>query len=211
MQALKRSCAAAVALIGLFALALQLDLMLGYAAASGETALWGVLRFFSFFTVLTNTIAVIVLTATALNARNFLARPSAQTALLVYIIIVCVIYTALLRNLWDPNGAQELADDLLHYVMPALYLIFWLLFVPKHELRLRDAFSWLIYPGLYVAAILWRGAMIGQYPYPFLDAGKLGYGHIALNIVGLGAIFLGLGLAAIWVGMRAAKKLRQGP
>lgn len=208
MHALKRPYAALAALTGLFALALQFDLMLGYAAASGQTPLWGVLRFFSFFTVLTNSIAVIVLAATALNARNFLARPSAQTALAVYIVIVCVIYTLLLRNLWNPSGAQELANDLLHYAMPALYLTFWVLFVEKHELRFRDSFSWLIYPAIYVAAMLWRGAVIGQYPYPFLDAGKLGYGRVALNIAGLGAIFLGLGFAAVWLGYRLGGKLR---
>jgi hypothetical protein len=207
MQSLKRPYAAAVALIGLFALALQFELMLGYAAASGQTPLWGVLRFLSFFTVLTNAIAVIVLATTALNARNFLARPTAQTAVVVYIVIVCVIYTLLLRKLWTPSGAQELANDLLHYAMPALYLIFWAVFVPKHELRFRDSVSWLIYPALYVAAMLWRGAVIGQYPYPFLDADKLGYGRVALNIAGLGVVFFGLGLAAIWLGYRLGRKL----
>jgi hypothetical protein len=206
MQSLQRPYAALAALLGLFALVLQFYLMLGYAAANGQTPLWGVLDFFSFFTVLTNTIAVVVLAASALSAANFLTRPNAQTAVAVYIVIVCVIYTLLLRNLWNPNGAQRLADYLLHYAMPGLYVIYWRLFVPKDTLRFRVAILWLIYPAFYVVCMLWRGAVIGQYPYPFLDAGKLGYAHIALNVAGLGALFFGLGIAAIWLGHRLNRK-----
>ena len=206
MQSFRRPYAALAALLGLFALVLQFYLMLGYAAASGETPLWGAFRFFSYFTVLTNTVAVIVLAATAFGAANFLTRPSAQTAVAVYIVIVCVIYTLLLRNLWNPNGAQRLADYLLHYATPALYVIYWRLFVPKGTLRFLDAIPWLIYPAIYVVCMLWRGAVIGQYPYPFLDAGRLGYERTALNIVGLGAVFLALGLAAIWLGHRLSRK-----
>lgn len=206
MQSLQRPYAAIVALIGLFALLLQFYLTLGYAAESGETLLWGVFRFFSYFTVLTNTLAVFALAATTLGASNFLARPNAQTAIAVYIVIVCVIYTLLLRNLWNPNGAQRLADYLLHYAMPGLYVIYWGLFVSTDSLRFRDALSWLIYPAIYVVYMLGRGALIGQYPYPFLDAGNIGYAHIALNVVGLGALFLGLGIAAIWLGHRLSRK-----
>ena len=206
MQSLQRPYAALTALLGLFALVLQFYLMLSYAAESGEAPLRGVIRFFSYFTVLTNTLAVFALAATALRAKNFLARPNTQTAIAVYIVIVCVIYTLLLRNLWNPNGAQLLADYLLHYAMPGLYVIYWGLFVPKDSLRFRDAVSWLIYPAVYVVYMLGRGALIGQYPYPFLDAGSIGYMHIALNVVGLGALFLGLGIAAIWLGHRLSRK-----
>jgi hypothetical protein len=208
MQSLKRPYAGLAALLGLFALGLQFELMLGYAAASGQTPLWAIFRFFSFFTVLTNTITSIALAATALGLSNFLTRPSAQTAVAVYIVIVCVIYTLLLRNLWNPSGAQRLADYLLHYAMPGIYVVFWGLFVPKGGLRFRDAFPWLIYPAVYVACMLWRGAVIGQYPYPFLDADKLGYANVAFNIAGLGAVFFGLGLFAIWLGHRLARQAK---
>ena len=205
MQSLQRPYAAIVALIGLFALVLQFYLMLGYEAVSGETPLWSVFRFFSYFTVLTNTLAVIVLAAAALGAANFFTRPTTQTSVAVYIVIVCVIYTLLLRNLWNPDGAQLLADYLLHYAMPGLYVIYWGLFAPKDSLRFRDAISWLIYPAVYVVYILGRGALIGQYPYPFLEAGNIGYVHIALNVVGLGALFLGLGIVTIWLGHRLSR------
>lgn len=195
----KRIYTGFAALLGFFALALQFHLMLGYAASNGETALWGIFRFFSFFTVLTNTIAAIALVATALNSANFLTRPNAQTAIAVYILVVSVIYTLLLRNLWNPSGAQRLADYLLHYAMPAIYLLYWMLFVSKGTLRFRDALPWLAYPIVYVVCMLWRGALIGQYPYPFLDASEFGYERIALNILGLGVVFLGLGLIAVWI------------
>lgn len=207
----KRIYAGLAALLGFFALALQFHLMLGYAASSGETALWGIFRFFSFFTVFTNLIAAIALAATAFNFANFLTRPNAQTAIAVYILIVSVIYTLLLRNLWNPSGAQRLADYLLHYAMPAIYLLYWILFVPKGTLRFRDALPWLAYPAVYVACMLWRGALIGQYPYPFLDAANFGYARIALNILGLGVVFLALGLIAVWIDGRLGGGTRNDP
>lgn len=195
----KRIYAGFAALLGIFTLVLQFRLMLGYDAWNSEAALWSASQFFGYFTVLTNTIAAIALAATAFNSANFLTRPNAQTAIAVYILVVSMIYTLLLRNLWNPSGAQRLADYLLHYAMPAVYLLYWMLFVSKGTLRFRDALPWLAYPIVYVVCMLWRGALIGQYPYPFLDASEFGYARIALNILGLGVVFLGLGLIAIWI------------
>jgi len=205
MQGLQRPYAALAALLGWFALGLQLHLMFGYAALNGETPLLSILRFFSFFTVVTNTIAAISLSLSAFGRSNFMTRPNTQAAIAVYIFVVSLIYTLLLRNLWNPSGEQRLADTLLHYAMPALYLLYWILFVPKEPLRYSGTIAWLICPAVYVVFALWRGAVTGQYPYPFLDAGRLGYAHIALNIAGLGAVFLGFGLVAVFLGKAIAR------
>ena len=51
-----------------------------------------------------------------------------------------------------------------------------------------------------------RGALIGRYPYPFIDVGALGYGRVLVNSVGvlLGFILIAL----ILVGAGALKKDR---
>jgi hypothetical protein len=35
------------------------------------------------------------------------------------ILVVGIGYHALLREIWDPRGAQRVADVVLHYVVPA--------------------------------------------------------------------------------------------
>jgi hypothetical protein len=182
--------------------------MLGYAATRGQTPFFGVVHFLGYFTVLTNIIVAACLTATAIAPRSnfFLNRPSMQTAAAVYIIIVCVVYTLFLRNFRDPDGAQAVADYLLHYVMPALYLIYWALFVRKGTLHYWYAIYWLAYPMAYVACMLVGGAITGRYPYFFFNVVGLGYTRVALNIVGLGAGFLLLGVFAIWIEEMLSKR-----
>lgn len=68
------------------------------------------------------------------------------TAILVYIMTVGLTYNTVLRSLWKPQGLQLLADNLLHSIIPFLYLVFWIFFVKKQSLQWKDVFSWLVYP-----------------------------------------------------------------
>jgi hypothetical protein len=202
LRSLKRPYAALAALTGWFALALQFYLIVTNAPAFGESIAQAVVRFFSYFTVLTTLFATIGLTAQAVDpesGRPF-ARPNAQTAAAVYIFVVAAVYIVFLRGLWQPAGAQKLADNLLHYAMPAIYLVYWAAFVEKHGLLFRNAVDWLIFPAVYLVYVLIRGVIIGQYPYPFIDVGVLGYQQVAVNAVMLLAVFLILGLAAVAAG-----------
>ena len=63
----------------------------------------------------------------------FFLRPSVRTAIACYIIIVSAVYYAILRKLWNPEGLQYLADTIEHCVAPALYIVAWLVFVPKGD------------------------------------------------------------------------------
>ena len=38
--------------------------------------------------------------------------------------------------------------------------------------------GWLAYPGVYLVYVLARGAVSGEYPYPFMDVKVLGYGGV---------------------------------
>jgi hypothetical protein len=80
-------------------------------------------------------------------------------------------------------------------MMPLLFVLDWLLFVPKGTLRFRDIPTWLVFPAIYVAWTFLHGAVSGFYPYPFVDVGALGYARVGLNVIGLFALFLLLGIA----------------
>jgi hypothetical protein len=198
-----RIYAALGALLGWFALALQLYLMLVRSPSPGAM-LGEAIIFFSFFTILTNILVALVFSAATFVSTagwgRFFCRPQVQAATAVYITIVGICYHLLLRQLWNPQGAQLLADMLLHSVMPVAYVLYWFLFASRAGLLWKDAVVWLLYPGLYLVYSLARGAVTGIYPYPFIDVNLLGYGGVLVRALGFLLVFLGTGLLAVGVG-----------
>jgi hypothetical protein len=49
------------------------------------------------------------------------------------------VYNIILRNLWQPQGSQKIADELLHVAVPLLYVLYWLIFAKKNPLQWMDA------------------------------------------------------------------------
>jgi hypothetical protein len=193
------------ALIGLAALALQLYLLLAAATAQGRTVPGVLVQFASYFTILSN--GLVVLCYLGAGGRGFFARPGVQSAVALYIAAVGLVYAVILARLWSPQGLQFIVDAALHYTAPVLYLGFWLLFVEKADLRYPGVLRWLVFPIAYCAYALLRGALSGLYPYPFLEAGTLGYARVAGNIAILVALFSLVGLAMI-AGGRGLARLR---
>ena len=188
------------ALIGWFAIIVQLYLMLENRVVPIPQSL---LRFFGFFTIDTNILVAICLTFIGLRNKNslgkFFSKSTTITALTVYITIVGLVYNVILRSTWDPQGLQKLVDELLHSVIPILFIIFWFIFVPIENIKWKNVFPWLIYPIVYMIYALVHGAIINWYPYPFVDVNKLGYNTALINaFVVLGIIFL-LSLALIGI------------
>jgi hypothetical protein len=64
----------------------------------------------------------------------------------VYIAIVGIVYSLLLRHIWNPQGWQIVADVLLHDLIPLLYVAYWVIFVRKSSLLWKHAVWWLAYP-----------------------------------------------------------------
>lgn len=192
-----------IAVIAGFALVLQLWLMLKNGPALGIRPAASVVNFLSFFTVLSNLIVAISLSISLLGpwtrAGRFFSAHSIQSAIMLYIFIVGLVYNLVLRNLWAPKGQQLLADNLLHVVVPLLYIVYWSLFTPRSVLRWKDGFPWLIFPFVYLVYSLIRGAATGWYPYPFLNADALGYSKVILNILMMIGAFFAVGLLLIAV------------
>ncbi len=188
-----RMAAGLIAALGWFALGLQLVLIIGTTTAAGGTAAGALLNFFSFFTILMNTLVAAVLTAVALGRA-----PSASMlgAASLYIAVVGITYSIALRHIWNPQGWQLVADRMLHDLIPLSAVLFWLIAVPKGHLSVRNILAWLVFPLAYLGWSLARGALDGWYPYYFLDAGKLGYAAMARNALVVTALF---GLVALVV------------
>ncbi|MCY1177945.1 hypothetical protein D9M73_182750 [compost metagenome] len=169
------------------------------------------MSFFSYFTVLSNTLVATVLTCAATSresaARRWFLQPWVSSGIAVSIVVVSLAYNLLLRHLWHPEGWQWLADELLHDVMPLLFLVYWWRCVPKGRLRVGHIGLWVIYPLVYFAYSLLRGHVLAVYPYPFIDVEKLGYPQVFINAGGLLAGFVLIALLLIgwdrWLGRRA--------
>lgn len=203
---MKKSYEAIVGSLVWAALVLQFWLLIDRSIANGLTGWVGVARYFGYFTILTNILVALVLTIPLLmpgsGLGRFLAHPGVKTAAAGYIIVVGVVYSLILRQLWNPAGLQLIVDRTLHDFSPIAYTTDWLLFVPKASLRVEDLPLWLVYPGIYAAVALVRGAIFGWHPYPFLNASNLGYVQVLLNVGLLLAGFLVLGLILIKLGQR---------
>jgi hypothetical protein len=180
----------AVVLLEWAALAVQLVVHLRTAPASPGEAL---LRFFSFFTILTNILIGIYFTAllfTLAGKQGFFSRSSPQTASVMYITVVGLIYNLILRGDWHSSGLQAVLHDILHTAIPLLVIVYWALWVDTRGLQWRSIPSWLIYPAGYTIFVFVRGRFSGWYPYPFLDLGRLTTGAVIRNCAGVLAVFV---------------------
>lgn len=195
----RRILAAAAAVIGWVALDLQLAALQSNAAARGIPFVTATVNYFSYFTILSNILAALVLSAFALDRGGFLTRPATSAAAALYMAVTGAIYFAILRHIWSPQGLDWLADTLLHYVMPVVYVLFWLVLAPKTGIGLRHVALWLIFPVLYAGYSLVRGTLTGFYPYPFIDAGALGYAAVLRNAAVLALAFAALAAALVGV------------
>ena len=204
---------ALVAALTWFALLLQFYLSMNIYMAQGRTVAGALIEFFTYFTIQCNIITATGLTAVALRgfSKSFFSRPGILTAGAVYISIVCLVYNIVLRCTVHPEGWARVADELLHAICPPLFVLFWIALVPKQGIVWKDAFSWLWYPLFYVIYALARGAVIGRYPYFFLDTTKYGYPRVFINIAILMLVFLGFSMLYVFIAQQMSKLKNGSP
>lgn len=160
-------------------------------------------RFFSFFTILTNILVAVFFTVQALGMKKY--KAGTLTAITVYITIVGLVYQVLLRHLWAPTGMQWVVDELLHSVIPALTILYWYLYEEKDQVLYRQIPAWLLYPFVYSIYILIRGYFSGFYPYPFVDVSVLGFSKVLFNAFLLFLFFGFISLLFVFIGNRLKK------
>lgn len=154
---------------------------------------WILLRF---FTVITNLLLALLMTWVALgrNASAFVLGGATLA-----ILLVGIVYITLLQGLVHLSGAGIVADTLLHKASPLAMTLWWLVFAPRARLRWSAPLWWCLYPLAYFAYATARGRADGIYPYPFMDAGRIGWTQTFLNAGGIAFAFLIAGLVLVWV------------
>ena len=187
---MRRLLALLLTLLGWAAVIIQFYLMMENRVASiPET----IVRFFSFFTILTNIIvASYFLMEVFKKPQSLTANNKLLTPVTVYITIVGLVYQILLRHTWSPTGLQMVVDELLHTIVPLLAIVYWFLYYPKTKPQYKQIATWTLYPFIYVIYILIRGNLSGFYPYPFINVTNLGLASVLINAVFLMMVFIAI-------------------
>jgi hypothetical protein len=201
---IKRVLLTIIAVLVWYGLVLQLYLIIQKAREEGFPLFDEVMRYFSYFTILTNLMVAICVTSILLSPRSrmglFFSRPAVQSGIALYILVVGITYSVALRMIWNPAGLQLIADRVLHDVIPVLYILYWAFFVPKDSLRWSYPLWWLVYPFVYLVYIMIRGQFIDEYPYYFLDPTLFEWPGVWMSIAVLFGGFAGLGFLMVGIG-----------
>jgi hypothetical protein len=198
-----------IAALGWLGLALQLLVSAHVAASAGRSPFAGIVDALCYFTVLTNLLVAIVATVGLTGGRGFFASRGVLAATALYIFVVGLIYSLLLRSLWAPSGLHKIADALIHDLVPLAYVIWWTAYAPRGGLRWSQTLIWLGYPLAYFVFSMVLGAFTGRNLYPFIDITTLGVATVVRNVVLLLVLFEGLALAA--VGLDRLLSTRRAP
>lgn len=174
--------------------------LLGFSAVVTEIAtlierdLFKPFNFFSYFTIESNIFAFIILIVSALalaNNKRFSKLYLLRGAATLYMVITGIVFAVLLAGVEGSILTAVPWDNIvLHYIMPVVLLVDWLVDKPNKTITFKSSFIWLIYPLTYVIYSLARGKLVNWYPYPFLDPKSNGY---------TGVLITGLGIAALTI------------
>jgi hypothetical protein len=140
------------------------------------------------------------------EVQKIFNQPGSLTAITVYITVVGVVYQVALRHLWQPTGFQMIVDELLHTLIPFLVIVYWALYEQRPVPAWQKIPGFLLYPSIYVAFILARGAISGFYPDPFVNVSELAWSRVLINIAILFAAFIIVSLLFVGIGMLLLKK-----
>jgi hypothetical protein len=186
-----RTLRVAFALLGLIALVAS-------ARDSADLA-----HYFSFFTIESNVLAVVVLLIGGLLDRRSAPWAYLRAAVTTFMVITGAVYAALLSKT-DVGLIAPWINHVLHQVMPAALALDYLLFGPWPRVSYRAMTGILLGPLVYLAYSLVRGPRVHWYPYPFLNPHHAsgGYGRVALNCVVLGVLMALLTVVINWVARR---------
>ncbi|MFE2994623.1 Pr6Pr family membrane protein [Nocardia sp. NPDC059246] len=153
------------------------------------------LNFFSYFTIQSNILGIIVLLVGGLRdpaGRRWQVLRGAAT---LYLAITFVIYAVLLADI-DVQLTERWINDTLHRVIPIVLIADWLLVAAGLKPTIRLILGWLAYPLAYGAYTLLRGPFADWYPYPFIDPRDQGYAQLSGGLVIMAVIFTILGVIA---------------
>lgn len=177
-------------------------------------------NFFSFFTVDSNVLTVVVfLIGAVLLLRSSDDDPLwfgvGRASVTAYMATTGIVYNTLLRGVNLDGATLGWSNEILHVVGPLLIVLDWLFAPGRRRLEWRHIGIIVIFPIVWAIYTMVRGPFVtdptlaallpdyagGWYPYPFLnpDTAPEGYVTVGFYIVLIAVVIGGVGAAVIKV------------
>lgn len=181
---MKKNLALVLALIGWATLITRLTVRI---QTEEVPAYESVIRFLSYFTILSNLLITIFFTIMVLkpDGKGFWHKPGTLTALAAIMTFVGIIYHITLRPIWNPEGLDLITSEIHHTLVPLGTILFWYLYETKGVAPFSNLLKWLLYPVIYIVYVLIRGTFSDFYPYYFLDISTNGLDKVLINAMAL--------------------------
>ncbi|MFM8350853.1 MAG: Pr6Pr family membrane protein [Actinomycetales bacterium] len=181
--------------------------ILGGVPGGEDTALERFFDWTTYFTILSNCTVAIVVTVLLLRPAWFRGSgkgPAIWRALrldsVMMIVVTAVVFNLLLATS-GKTGWDAISNAMLHIICPTVTSLVWLVAGPRGLIRWSTIWAALVLPLAWAAYALVRGAVIGAYPYPFLDVATNGLPSVLQFIVVI-CVF-GIAIAAAMLGVDA--------
>ena len=164
----------------------------------------------SYFTIQSNILVLIAAATLVIDpARDGRFWRILRLDALLGITITGLVFDLVLIRYVHPTGWQLVATIGFHYIAPWATLLGWLIFGPRPRLD-RSTMAWaFLWPMLWIAYTFIRGALVGWYPYPFLDVDEIGYWASIRNTAFV--LVVALVLVAIFKGLDRFRAVGSSP
>jgi len=188
---------------GVVALGGLLGLVVSFADAA-STEGFRALNYFSYFTIESNVLAVVLMGGQAVWPRWMTRNEGLRGAVTLYMTVTLLVYAVLLRPAGvDVGEYRPWVDWIQHTAAPLALLVDWLVVPPARPVSARTAATWLAFPLAFLVWSLLRGPSADFYPYPFLDPRlEGGYGRVAITCLAILMVFVGLAATLRWWSVR---------
>lgn len=213
----------AMAAVTIAAIAAQLTKSIGTAIELGRDVTTTIANFFSFFTILSNAAAAVVLAWIALwylskgRRQDPDAEPPGLAVALAcvstYMIITGIVYNSLLRGIELPQGSAPIpwSNEVLHLIGPIFLLLDVFVGPLRRALAWRSLWAVVAVPIVWVIYTMIRGTLATNpvsgdpfwYPYPFLNPNNPGgWPSVILYVIGIAGAIVAVGAFVVWWGRR---------
>ncbi|MCJ1709055.1 Pr6Pr family membrane protein [Microbacterium sp. VKM Ac-2923] len=186
------------------------------ALEAGRDVTTVVANFFSFFTILSNVSAAVVLLIVGLRffvrGRRLSPEPvvlaTALAWVTTYMLVTGVVYNLLLRGIPLQPETVPWSNEILHVWGPLFLLLDLFLAPGRRRLGWRAALTAAIFPVAWIVYTLLRAPLITNpntgapywYPYPFLDPNTGGWGSVVVYVIVIAAVIVAFAVGAVAVG-----------
>jgi hypothetical protein len=128
---------------------------------------------------------------------------------LIGVFVTGMIYLLVLGPVTRVRGWEVVSHLGLHYVVPLLAFVGWVMVGPRGRAGRREALIAMVWPLAWFGWTFGYGAITGRYPYPFIDVQVDGYLTTIGRSVGVLAVLLLLALAAVVLDRYLVRLLRR--